>query len=94
MREWAAIVMIATAVAASAAGLPDDVETFVQKRRECDHWRGEDPSVSAERRAQIEEATRRVCVGTDRQLATLKQKYRSSKPVMEVLDEFEPRIEP
>ena len=94
MRRTALIVLAATTASGFTAALPNDVEAFIQKRRECDHWRGEDPAQSAERRAQIEEATKKLCVGTDRELARLKHKYRSSKSVIEALSEFEVKIEP
>jgi hypothetical protein len=84
-------VLFAAAVV-SAAPLPKDVEAFVEKRRGCDHWRGESSDLS-ERRAQIVAGINQACVGTDRELALLKEKYRSSKEIRKLLNEYESKIE-
>lgn len=78
--------------AIAQAGLPADVKRFIERRDACDHFRGEEP-YDAQRRKYLEQQTRRLCVGTDRQLAELMRKYKSNKAVMAKLGEYEPRIE-
>jgi hypothetical protein len=72
--------------------LPEDVARFIERRDACDHFRGEEP-YDAERREFLAQQTRALCVGTDAQLAKLKEKYRRDKTVATRLDEYEPRIE-
>ncbi len=81
-------------VTAAEAGkqLPDDVGAFVERRRICDHFRGEEP-YSPERRAEINRATEQYCRGTDRDLALLKSKHRGNAAVAALLETFEPSIE-
>jgi hypothetical protein len=83
----------ALSAAAEPAALPDDVSAFLAERESCDHWRGEE-GYDAARRAEISWSVCQYCAGTDRKLANLKKKYRSSKRVMEKLTELEPHIEP
>jgi hypothetical protein len=48
----------------------------------------------AKRREFLHQRLREFCVGTDKQLDELKQKYQSDKTVMEKLNQYEPQIEP
>ena len=72
--------------------LPDEIAQFVERRRTCDHLRGEEP-YSAERRAELEAASEKYCRGTDRELAALRSKYPGNATVLKVLEEFENDIE-
>ena len=51
--------------------LPRDVARFVTARDRCDHFRGEYP-YDEERRRFLDKNMRTYCVGTDKQLAALK----------------------
>lgn len=74
--------------------LPKDVDTFVSRREDCDHFRGEVPEPNQRgRMRELEREIRRVCAGTDKQLATLKKKYASEPQIMATLNEFDPVIE-
>jgi hypothetical protein len=76
----------------SPSKLPDDVAQFVDRRQNCDHFRGEEP-YSPERRAQLEAATEKYCRGTDRELAVLLSKYRGNAVVLKHLNAYEGEIE-
>ena len=69
-----------------------DVEKFKQRRDLCDHFRGED-SYNEERRKFLEENLKKYCVGTDRELALLKKKYKNSEVVLKALSDYEVKIE-
>lgn len=74
--------------------LPKDVEKFIAKREGCDHFRGELPEPGQTRRMKdVNLEIRRLCRGTDKALARLKDKYANDQAVMQRLDEFEPQIE-
>lgn len=74
--------------------LPEDVEKFMSKREGCDHFRGEIPEPNqTARMREIEREIRRLCSGTDKQLAKLKKKYATEPQIMATLNEFEPAIE-
>lgn len=75
-----------------ASGLPADVVTFRERRDLCDHFRGEDP-YDEERRKFLAENLEKYCTGTDRELASLKAKYRDRDAVQKVLAEYEESIE-
>lgn len=71
---------------------PVDLRQFLERREECDHWRGE-AAYDKERQRDLDRAVCRTCAGTDAELARLKKKYRANPGVMDVLDELEDRIE-
>ena len=78
--------------------LPSDVKLFVERRDGCDHFRGEpwpeaDDPESKERREFILRNIRELCTGTDGRLAELRNKYRNSPVLSELLNEYEDRIE-
>ena len=92
-RGLVAIASISFASAAiGQARLPEDVARFIERRDECDHFRGE-AAYDAKRREFLEQQTRELCVGTDKQLADLKKKYGGNKAVMTKLDDYEAQIE-
>ena len=72
--------------------LAGDVEKFKERRDLCDHFRGEDP-YDEERRKFLEENLKKYCTGTDKELASLKAKYKNNKAVMKVLEKYEEKIE-
>jgi len=61
---------------------PADVERFIERRDQCDHFRGEEP-YDQERCEFLHQRLLEFCVGTDKQLAELKEKYRGNKAVLE-----------
>ena len=64
----------------------------VKRRRDlCDYFRGED-SYDEERRKFFEENLKKYCTGTDKELASLKAKYKNNK-TLKVLEKYEERIE-
>jgi hypothetical protein len=72
--------------------LTGDVEKFKERRNLCDHFRGEDP-YDEERRRFLEENLKKYCAGSDKELASLKAKYKNNKAVMNVLEKYEEKIE-
>ena len=71
---------------------PAEVERFIERRDKCDHFRGEEP-YDQDRRAFIHERLLEFCVGTDKELAEIKERFRNNTTVMENLDGYEPQIE-
>lgn len=72
--------------------LPADVRAFVERRYECDHFRGEaspDPS----RAAQISRELERLCTGTDAELARLKRAHARNRAVQRALADYDPNVE-
>ena len=72
--------------------LAGHVEKFKERRDLCDHFRGEDP-YDEERRKFLEENLKKYCTGTDKELTSLKAKYKNNKAVMKVLEKYEEKIE-
>ena len=78
----------------SHGALPGDVQRFVDRREGCDHMRGEIPDPGEKQRMkEVNREIRKLCTGTDKELARLKQKYTANSTVMQALSEFEPDIE-
>ena len=74
--------------------LPNDVQSFVERREMCDYFRGEipDPGDVARMEA-VENGVEEYCASTDKELEGLKVKYSSQDRIMEKLDSYEERIE-
>ena len=85
-------------LAIASAPLPSDIQTFIDQREGCDHFRGEpwdsgnDPEVK-ERREFIFQNLKKLCTGTDKRLADLRQKYRDNPVVSDYLNNYEAHIE-
>jgi hypothetical protein len=71
---------------------PSDVQQFISRRENCDHFRGEEP-YDEERRQFLEKSMNELCRGSDKQLARLKEKYRANRLLMDKLNEYEKNIE-
>jgi predicted oxidoreductase len=68
--------------------LPRDVQRFVDRREGCDHMRGE-----LDRLNELSREMRKLCGGTDKELAQLKRKYAANSTIMQILNQFEASIE-
>lgn len=82
----------AEGVPAKGSSLPAEVETFINRRNDCDHFRGE-ASPDAGRQAEIDRELRRLCTGTDAALASLLKRYAKNASVQKALADFELNIE-
>ena len=82
----------------AAESLPADVQSFVDTRQTCDHFRGEpwnlgdEPEIKG-RREFILESIKKYCTGSDKRLAELRRKYRDNPKIIERLREYEDYIE-
>jgi hypothetical protein len=72
---------------------PIDVQRFIERRDACDHFRGEDP-YDQERREFLHRKMKEFCIGSDKELTSLKTKYRNDKRITARLNEYEEQIEP
>jgi len=77
---------------AQATEIPRDMQTFIQRRDACDHFRGEEGYDKA-RQALLAKRLRQYCTGTDAQLARLKHKYSNNPELLGMLDAYETTIE-
>ncbi|MBI3346332.1 MAG: hypothetical protein HY020_03870 [Burkholderiales bacterium] len=89
----ALMLLVSLACWGGPAPLPKEVQSFVDLREACDHWRGEH-GFDAERQKDIDWSVCQSCPGTDAELARLKQKYRGNARVTQALAGFELRVEP
>ena len=71
--------------------LPDDVTKFMENRELCNHFRGEEP-YDDERRAFLYKSVMKICKGTDKELESLKEKYKEQSEIMSSLSIFEDKI--
>jgi hypothetical protein len=76
----------------AASVLPSDVVAFKERRDLCDHFRGED-AYNEERGKFLAENMKKSCTGTDKELASLRSKYRSNEAVVRALADYEEKIE-
>jgi hypothetical protein len=86
------------AVVVATESLPPDIQSFIDARELCDHFRGEPWSVGDEpeikaRHDFIFENIKKYCTGTDRQLGELRSKYRENPEIVERLRHYEDHIE-
>jgi hypothetical protein len=81
----------ATAIAGEVP-IPVDVQSYLDRREACDHWRGE-YGYDKERQADIDWSICQTCPGSDGALALLKKKYRSNGAVTARLNNLEEQIE-
>jgi hypothetical protein len=93
-----AVVFVLTFTTHAAEVWPADVQSFIDDRTACDHFRGEPWSVGDEpeikgRREFIFDSIKKYCAGTDERLAGLRIKYERNPRIIERLREYEDRIE-
>lgn len=72
-----------------ARGMPADVQRYLVKRADCEHWAGEEP-YDAERKAEIETNVNEACAGLDAQTAALRGRHANDPGVAELLDKLDP----
>jgi hypothetical protein len=95
---WLAVLFTLPSRALAAESLPPDVQSFIDTRQACDHFRGEpwdptdEPEIKA-RREFIFESIKKYCTGTDNRLRELRNKYTDNPKIIERLRDYEARIE-
>jgi hypothetical protein len=95
---WLAVLFTLFSRVLAAESLPADVQSFIDTRQACDHFRGEpwnpgdEPEIKA-RREFIIESIMKYCTGTDKRLAELRAKYNDNPKIIERLRDYEDRIE-
>lgn len=97
MRYLPLLFMWALASVVLASGdvvFPKDVQRFIAKREDCDHFRGEfGENDDKKRQREVRANIQKLCTGTDRQLNALLKKYQRRPEIVERLSEFETDIE-
>ena len=74
--------------------LPSEVQSFVEQREACDHFRGEFPDPpDPDRTREVLKMIETYCTGTDAQLAELRDRHKANPTAMKRLSEFETVIE-
>jgi hypothetical protein len=86
-----AALLLAHQVAATEPALPRDVQAFVDRYDECEHWLGEEP-YDAARRREINRAIKKVCTGIDALPAKLRAAHPTNTAVDRVLFERPPLL--
>lgn len=69
-----------------------DIDRFIARRDQCDHFRGEEPFDEA-RRAFLNRKMAQSCSRTDTELAALRRKYRNDPARLTRLAGYEDTIE-
>lgn len=65
---------------------PADVRAVIERRQGCNHWVGEEP-YDKDRARQIDEAIRQLhCVRIDRDVATMRRRYKARPALVRLLD--------
>jgi hypothetical protein len=93
-----AVLLTLSSTVLAAESLPADVQSFIDTRQTCDHFRGEpwnpgdEPEIKG-RREFILDSIKKYCTGTDKRLAELRSKYTANPKIIERLREYEDHIE-
>ena len=72
-----------------ARGMPADVQAFMVRWLDCDHWLGEEP-YDEERRREIDAAVQVTCPGLDEEGRLIRSRYADNPEVLARLRDFEP----
>lgn len=72
----------------NAAGLPADVQQFVARHEDCQHWRSEPSFDDPARAKDIAVAAAETCAGIDVLAASLKARYRGDARVSAALARY------
>lgn len=71
-----------------ARGLPADVQQFIVRHNDCEHWAGEEP-YDAPRRREIDRGIAASCRGLDASAVTLRKRYAKYPKIRAVLRNYE-----
>ena len=71
-----------------ARGMPADVQHFIVRHSDCEHWTGEEP-YDAPRRREIERGIAASCKGLDASAVTLRKRYAKYPKIRAVLRNYE-----
>jgi hypothetical protein len=71
-----------------ARGMPGDVQHFIARYEDCEHWTGEEP-YDADRGNEITAAIEETCRGIDARLRDLKTRYHASPDIAAALASYE-----
>ncbi|QCO66680.2 hypothetical protein E5843_00710 [Luteimonas yindakuii] len=98
MRAVALILLLSITGCSSHQGppeaLPDDVKRFIERRDNCDYFRGELPDPrDTVRMTEVISGIGRFCTGTDRSLAALKRKYSGRSEIADRLSKYDEILE-
>jgi hypothetical protein len=77
----------------SVSELPSVVLQFIERRESCEHFLGEEP-YDKDRLAFIEWSLCKFCMGTDKDLAELREKYRKNRQALSRLSGYAASVEP
>lgn len=78
---------LTAALAAQQLSLPQDVDAFLARRAQCDHWAGEEP-YDAPRASEIEAAVRMLrCDRLDADEAKIRLRYSGNEAVTKALQQ-------
>lgn len=81
-----------TADKESSSRLPDEVSQFMERRNLCEHFLGEEP-YDEERRKFLMKNLKKYCTGTDKELSSVRNKYKNNEAVLNALAGYEDNIE-
>jgi uncharacterized protein YecT (DUF1311 family) len=72
-----------------------DISKFIERRGTCEHFIGEqEPTEDAQRAAEVNRSIKEFCMGTDKDLTALRNKYASNAEAIAKLKDYELTIEP
>ena len=81
-----------TQASGPGVALPPAIVAFQKRRDACDHFRGEEP-YDKQRAAFLKAQLAKTCKGSDRALATLRQRFATDPDALAALKGYEDRIE-
>jgi hypothetical protein len=76
-----------------APSFPPDVKTFKDRRDVCDYFRGNEEKINKKRAKELAARMKEHCAGTDKELASLKAKYKDDKTVSKSLAGYAEKTE-
>ena len=83
MKRFITAALLLLAPAARAAWIPSDIAAYVERRKACNHWGGEEPYDKA-RLAQINRAVAKLnCDALDADEKALLRRYRSTRILLD-----------
>lgn len=91
------LALSSAAVASGTPALPPEIQSYIEERELCEHFR-EEPADGGtpeqnERREFVRESIEIYCSGTDRRLAALKKRHAGNPAVQSRLEKYEPTVE-